>query len=185
MSLKVIRNPEWSGQPVVVGGVEVVTTTSEQESGVDAPTKSMERGAEISQRNVQHPERGTIRGAVDGAGLSSLRGLTQRRDPISITTPETTVTKCVVENVRRTREGRHVSKFGVEIDWRQVLIAELGSVSIQAVTQDGKSTSSSSSAPSQSLAGSKGKSTSSGPDTGSVSIGDYLGGIADTVGGWF
>lgn len=178
MSLPVVRNPNWSGQPVIIGGIELLTTSATQESGVDAPTKSMEKGAEISQRNVQHPESGTISGAVDGSGLSGLHSLVQQRDPISITTPEGTVQKCVVQNVSRTREGHHVSKFGVEVEWRQVLTAELGSVTIQAVTPDGKKSSGSGSSSPISLAGSKSTSTSSGA---SSSTGPLLGSLVPEV----
>lgn len=178
MVLPLIRNPNFSGQPVIVGGVEVITTESEQLSGVDAPTKSMERGAEISQRNVLHPDSGTITGAVDGAGLSALQGLTRQREPISITTPESTISNCVVEEVTRTREGRHVSKFGVSIAWRQVLIAEIGSVTITAVTGDGKKSQGASDSSSVSLAGSKSTSSAqSGDGGGGQSIGGYLGGL--------
>lgn len=161
--LPVVRNPSGNtGPKVMVGGVEVITTTAEQQSGVEAPTKSIEHGAEISQRNVIKPESGSITGAVSGSGLSSLRGLARRRQPISITTPESTIKKCVVENVRRTREGQHVSKFGVTIQWRQVLLANVGSVVITAVTDDGKKSPSSGDTGSVSLAEAESKKTPKG-----------------------
>lgn len=182
MPLPVIENPYYSGQPVIVGGVEVITTQSDQESGVDAPTKSMERSAEITQRNVLVPESGTITGAVDSSGLSSLRGLVTRREPITITTPEATVQNCVVETVSRTREGQHVSKYGVTIDWRQVFIAEIGSTTLEAITGDGKKSKGSSSSSPLSVAGSDSKSSSNGSDSGQ-STSNYLEDLwKDTVG---
>lgn len=182
MPLPVIENPYYSGQPVIVGGVEVITTQSEQESGVDAPTKSMERSAEITQRNVLVPESGTITGAVDSSGLSSLRGLVTRREPITITTPEATVQNCVVANVSRTREGQHVNKFGVTIDWRQVFIAEIGSTTLEAITGDGKKSKGSSSSSPLSLAGSDSKSSSQGASSDS-GIGGYLKGLGEDIAG--
>lgn len=180
MPLPVTQNPNYSGQPVIVDGTEIITTQSEQESGVDAPTKSMERGAEISQRNVVVPESGTITGAVDSAGLSALQGLTRRREPITITTPEATITNCVVEAVRRTREGQHVDKFGVTIDWRQVFTAAVGTVTITAQTGDGKKSQGSGSALPISLSGSDSETSSQGADTGS-DIGGYLSDVGDSV----
>lgn len=186
MPLPVTQNPNFSGQPVIVDGVEVVTTMSEQESGVDAPTKSMERGAEISQRNVVVPESGTITGAVDSSGLSALQGLTRRREPITITTPESTITNCVVEAVRRTREGQHVDKFEASIEWRQVFVAEVGTVTITAVTGDGKKSEGSSESDSVSLAGSESESSAEGADTGDdTSISGHLGDVGDSVVGLF
>lgn len=184
MPLPVINNPYYSGQPVIVGGVEVTTTKSEQESGVDAPTKSIERSAEITQRNVLVPESGTITGAVDSSGLSSLRGLATRREPITITTPEATIQNCVVETVSRTRDGQFLTKFDVTIDWRQVFIAEIGSTTLQAVTGDGKKTKGSSGSSPLSLAGSDSKSSSQGANSDS-SIGGYLDGLAQDVAGLF
>lgn len=181
MPLPVINNPNNSSQPVIVGGIELITTQSEQESGVDAPTKSMERGAEISQRNVVVPDSGTLTGAVDSSGLSALQGLTRRREPITITTPESTITNCVVESVQRTREGQHVDKYEVVVDWRQVFVAEVGTVTVTAQTGDGKKSQGSSGADSISLAGSDSDSSAQGADTGDDSIAGHLEAVGESV----
>lgn len=164
-SLPIVKNPNGkTAQSIVVGGVEVIATSSKQTSGVEVPTKSLERGAEISQRNVVEPDTGTITGAVGPSGLSSLKGLARRRDPISITTPESTIQKCVVESVQRTRKGEYTNKFGVVINWRQVLIAQVGSVEIKASTGDGKKTKGSGNTSPVSLSGSGEKNPEADPN---------------------
>lgn len=177
MALPLVRNPHRSGTPVVIGGVELITTQSEQTSGVDAPTKTLEKGSEINQRSVTKPESGTITGAVDASGLSGLHSLVQERTPISITTPEGTLSQCYVEEVSRTRDGRYVSKFGVRVNWRQIKLATLSTVSIEAVTNDGKKSQGSGSASPISLAGSNSQQSGSGGGGGGggKSIGEVIG----------
>lgn len=138
MTLPTVQNPNWSGTPVVIGGVTLITTRSEQSSGVEGATRTLEKGSEIAQRNVTQPESGTITGATDASGLSGLYNIAQKRQPISITTPEGTIPQCYVSNVSRTREGGDVNKYDVTVEWNQIKLATLSSVSITATTGDGK-----------------------------------------------
>ncbi|WP_407934094.1 phage baseplate protein [Halocatena halophila] len=179
--MKLVENPHWAGSPVIVGGVEIITTQSEQESGVDAPTRSIEQGHEVTQRNVLTPESGTITGVVRASELSALSSLSRRREPVTITTPEGTISNCVVEKVTRTREGGHLEKFDITVKWRQVFIAEVGTVSITAQTGDGKKSQGSSNASSNSLAGSKSK--NGGGGGGGSATGNYISGLWDDITG--
>lgn len=167
LGVREVESPEGSSQSVIVGGVEVAATSSEQAGGQDAPTAPVESGAEVTQRNVITPENGTITGWTDTQGLSSLYALYASREPISITTPEATVPLCVVEEISRTRDGQYVDAFQIDIEWRQILLGELGTATITAVTADGPKSPAAGSGPTSSepsLVGGETKSTSGGPD---------------------
>ena len=200
LGIREIRNPNGSGQPVLVGGVEVYTTSSEQSSGADAPTKSMESGAEITQRNVLVPNAGTISGAVESSGLGPLRRQARTREFVSITTPEGSLPRCVVEDVSRTREGGFVDKFGVKIQWRQVFLANVGTAELRAITSDGPKSPSAGGGGSEqrSLVGDQQKNTTNGPqvdasgDQGFITntqqtvdaAAQTLGNIGNSIGSW-
>ena len=184
LGVRLIRNPNGSLQPVTVGGVVVIPTESEQSSGADAPTKSMESGAEITQRNVLVPNSGTISGAVASSGLGALRRQARTREFIRITTPEGSLPRCVVEDVSRTREGGHLDKFGVDIQWRQVFIANVGTAELRAITQDGpKSGAAGSGGGQQSLVGNQQKNTSNGPQVDASGDQGFIANTQQTVDG--
>ena len=148
---------------MIVDGMELrAGVKSDQSSGQDAPTKSLEDGAEISQRNVLIPQSGVIYAAAESSEIAQLRAVAEEEDPIQITTAEGTVSEVVVEEVRRVREGKYSDKFDVEFDWRQVFIASVGSGSIEAVTQDGPASEGAGSQPGDDVVGSKTRSTSDG-----------------------
>jgi hypothetical protein len=120
--------------------VELWTVEAEQSGGQDVPQEPLEGGYEVSGRNVLTPESGTLTGAVNSDGLGALKDLYRRQEPVSITTPEGRVAECFVDDVSRTRQGQFVDKFGVEVSWQQVFLAEAGTTSVQAITADGKAT---------------------------------------------
>ena len=144
LGVRRITNPNFSGGgPVLIGGVELWTVEAEQSGGQDVPQEPLEGGYEVSGRNVLTPESGTLTGAVKSDGLGALKDLYRRQEPVSITTPEGRVAECFVDGVTRTRQGQFVDKFGVEVSWQQVFLAETGTTSVQAITADGKATGSS------------------------------------------
>ncbi|ADJ14467.1 hypothetical protein HacjB3_05380 [Halalkalicoccus jeotgali B3] len=148
---------------MIIDGMELrAGIQSDQSSGQDAPTKSLEDGAEISQRNVLIPQSGTIYAAAESSEIAQLRAVAEEEDPISITTAEGTVSEVVVENVRRNREGKYTNKFDIEFEWRQVFVAEVGAGSIEAVTEDGPATEGAESQPGDDVVGSESRSTSDG-----------------------
>ena len=141
LGVRRITNPNFSGGgPVLIGGVELWTVEAEQSGGQDVPQEPLEGGYEVSGRNVLTPESGTLTGAVNSDGLGALKDLYRRQEPVSITTPEGRVAECFVDDVSRTRQGQFVDKFGVEVSWQQVFLAETGTTSVQAITADGKAT---------------------------------------------
>ena len=166
LGIRLTRNPNGNqGQPVLIGGVELLTTQSEQSSGADAPGFSMESGLEIRQRNTTIPNSGTITGAVESSGLGALRRQARRREFVRITTPEGSINRCVVEEVQRTREGGFIDKFEVDVTWAQIFTANVGTVQLRAVTQDGPKSGSAGSngGGQQSLVGSNTQTTQNGP----------------------
>ena len=176
LGVRRITNPNFSGGgPVLIGGVELWTVEAEQSGGQDVPQEPLEGGYEVSGRNVLTPESGTLTGAVKSDGLGALKDLYRRQEPVSITTPEGRVAECFVDDVSRTRQGQFVDKFGVEVSWQQVFLAETGTTSVQAITADGKATGS---------AGSEGQSSLVQSDSGtSGSSGEGSGGGAQIVSG--
>ena len=176
LGVRRITNPNFSGGgPVLIGGVELWTVEAEQSGGQDVPQEPLEGGYEVSGRNVLTPESGTLTGAVNSDGLGALKDLYRRQEPVSITTPEGRVAECFVDDVSRTRQGQFVDKFGVEVSWQQVFLAETGTTSVQAITADGKATGS---------AGSEGQSSLVQSDSGTSGVsGEGSGGGAQIVSG--
>lgn len=166
-TIRVSHHPEGiEGPPIIVGGVELLTTSEDQETAQNAPTKSLASGQEITQRNVIEPESGALTGWTETAGVAELRSLAQEKEPISISTSEGTITRCVVESVSRTHDGQYMDAVEVEVVWRQILVAQIGTATIQAVTSDGASYPSAQSTPPGSentVLGSDSQTASSGP----------------------
>lgn len=180
--VRVSPNPHGSGQPIIVDGMELrAAMQSDQASGQDAPTKSLEDGAEISQRNVLIPQSGTIYAAAESSEIAQLRAVAEEENPISITTAEGSVSEVVVENVSRVREGTYTDKFDVEFEWRQVFIASVGAGSIEAVTEDGPATEGSDGQTGDDVVGSESRSTSEGPSSDSGGNGGGDGGAFSPV----
>ena len=141
LGVRRITNPNFSGGgPVLIGGIKLYVIEAEQSGGQDVPQEPLEDGYDVSGRNVLTPESGTLTGAVESDGLGALKELYRRQEPVSITTPEGRVAECFVEDVTRTRQGKFVDKFGVEVSWQQVFLAETGTTSVQAITTDSKAT---------------------------------------------
>ena len=181
LGVRRITNPNFSGGgPVLIGGVELWTVEAEQSGGQDIPQEPLEGGYEVSGRNVLTPESGTLTGAVNSDGLGALKDLYRRQEPVSITTPEGRVTECFVDDVSRTRQGQFVDKFGVEVSWQQVFLAEAGTTSVQAITADGKATGSAGSDGGQTFVQSN-KGDPSLPWTQAEGYGERRGGSAQTV----
>ena len=163
--VRVVEGPT-SGQRMIVDGMELrAGVKSDQSSGQDAPKKSLEDGAEISQRNVLIPQSGVIYAAAETEEIARLRSVAEAEDPIQITSAEGTVSEVVVEDVRRTREGKYDDKFDVEFDWRQVFLAEVGAGSIEAVTEDGPASEGAESESGDDAVGAESRSTSDGATT--------------------
>lgn len=184
--VRTVTNPDGpTGPTIIVGGVELeAALESEQISGQDAPDKPIEEGAEITQRNVLEPEEGTIRAAADSSQVAEIRQLASEPDPIRITTSEGSLDDCIVDSVTRVREGRHIDKFDVDIDWREIQIAEVGEADIQATTDDGDASAEADSSSTSDQVGSD-SSESSGDGNGGVmghlnelgsDIGDFVSG---------
>lgn len=154
------------GPPIYVGAVELLTTNEDEETTQSAPTKSLGSGQEITQRNVIEPETGTLTGWTETSGVAELRALGHEEEPISISTSEGTIPQCIVESVSRTHNGAYMDAVEVEVQWRQIFVAQIGTATIQAVTPDGPSSAAAQSTPPGSentVLGSESQTASSGP----------------------
>jgi hypothetical protein len=160
------RNPEGGySRPILIDGVEYEGAVgSEQETEQDIPSKPLEDGAEVGQRNVVHPEEGSVMISATSAEVGQLRDLATQRDPINITTAEGAVSDVVVERVERNVDNRFDDKFDVTVHWRQVQIADVGEGSIVALTDDGQASGSSDDETPSEVVGGDERETSDGPE---------------------
>lgn len=127
-----------TGPVIRVNGVRLRAYGSDQTTEQEVPGHPVERGAEIHERNIVHPEEGSFRAVTDYAGLSDMQRLAKQEQPARFTTHEGSVPRCMVESAERSQNNGTVDdKIEVDITWTQVNIAEVSESNISAVTADG------------------------------------------------
>ena len=140
LGIRISSNPNGQfGEGYVVDGFELTGSLEGQQSGgQDVPEQALEGGYDVRGRNVVNPEEGTLTGAVRKEELGALKQSYRKQELVSVTGPEGTLSECFIESIDRTHEGGYYNKVGVEVSYKQAFLAELGSVTVQAVTKDAK-----------------------------------------------
>ncbi|WP_114576718.1 phage baseplate protein [Saliphagus sp. LR7] len=190
---RVSENPNSTySRPIIIDGNEYQRAVgSGQTSEQDVPSKPIQSGAEVGQRNVALPETGSIQISSRSGDVGALRDLAREEDPITITTAEGSVSNVVVDSVGRDNDVQYDDKFDVTLEWKQIEIADVGDGSIVANTGDGQATGSSESQVASETSGGDSRETSDGPETSSEGGGflseamSPVDSIADDIGDFF
>lgn len=123
-----------------IGGANLPGTVSvKQTGGINAPTKSTEKGYDYTTRVNREARQASITGWIDGDGLAALKRLRYKQEPFTTVAGSIIIANSTLDNLTESQSGD--TKGGavkITADVREVKMAETGTTSVIANASTGK-----------------------------------------------